>query len=715
MAREVGGYVFEQPIGQGASGTVYVAFQPDLQRYVAIKELSRALVRDPEFLERFRREARTMAALDSAHCVRVFDFFERPGEAYLVTELIDGATLREVADKNGPLTPEQALYVLRGALLGLIDAHALGLVHLDIKPANILCDRDGVSKLGDFGLAERSGWSSPNALPTGSPLYASPEQATGGAVDARSDVYACGAMLFELLTGRPPYVAETALAVLSMHASEPVPDPRTVAPRLPGGVAWVVIKAMAKNPAERFQTAAQFLDTLDREAQAGYGADWQERGSVLPLVAATIAAGAAAAAAVASVVVSSGAAVVTSSAAVTVGGTTVGTATAGSSASTAASTTASVGAKAAAHGSFVSAKAALAAGVVAVTAAAGVVAYTLAHQPISTAVVVDCRTQTGGGIYTVNPISGVMNHVSGTVLTDIEPSVSPDGKHIAFVRVTGATIAIWVVDYSGGTPARLTTPPANGSDSEPVWSPDGSQIAYLHTPSRGGESPTVYIMQADGSGQHPVVKPSETFGIDYDIHPTWSPDGRWIAFAGTAPGGYFIFWVHPDGTGLTHIPATADATANALAPVWSPDGRKIAFLSLARGGSTWVMDSSGSNPVFLFQTELGFYGRRAPAWSPDAGKLAVEEDVGNATHIFVMSPDGTNPSDITKGVVDCHDPGWATGPAPSVSVPAAVVVLRPSPLVAPPSAVPTSVASPSPTPSQAPSPLPLPSPSSTPT
>jgi hypothetical protein len=279
-------------IGSGASGTVWHAYQHDLGRYVAIKELAPALVADHRFLERFRADAKLMVRLDSTHCASVYDFIEESGRAWLVSEYVDGPSLRRILDHTGFLTDEQALGVLKGALIGLGYAHGVGLVHRDVKPDNLLADRHGVTKLTDFGQALfNPGPGAADGIPTGTPGYMSPEQVSGGPVEYRSDTYSAGAMFFEFLTGKPPFRAESAVALMRMHVNDPVPDPRSLNSDIPHGVAEMVMRAMAKDPAARQQTTFEFLDDLQRAAVAGYGENWEQRSSIQGLVASVIAAG----------------------------------------------------------------------------------------------------------------------------------------------------------------------------------------------------------------------------------------------------------------------------------------------------------------------------------------------------------------------------------------------------------------------------------------
>ena len=289
MTEQIGKYQVGAQIGAGATGVVYLGYQADLDRRVAIKRLSPALVDQPGFLSRFRTEAQIMARLGHPNCVAIYDYLETPGGAYVVMEYVPGASLRNVVRHARRLSAEQSLGVLQGSLVGLGYAHGLSLIHRDLKPENILVDPDGLSKLADFGLSWDAGRRDPSLA--GTPQYMSPEQVRGEALDPRSDLYSAGVVLFELLAGRPPFAAGTTAAVLAMHISAPVPALRGV----PEPVEALVWRALAKNPAHRPQSAEEFLDELQTSARRSYGAAWADRASIATLVGATVAAGALAA------------------------------------------------------------------------------------------------------------------------------------------------------------------------------------------------------------------------------------------------------------------------------------------------------------------------------------------------------------------------------------------------------------------------------------
>jgi hypothetical protein len=288
----LGKYQIQGTLGQGAYGIVYYGWQADLQRPVAIKELGPNLVGDPGFIQQFRAEAQIMARLDHPNCVKVFDFIETSGRAFLVSEYVDGASLRRIIQTSGALSPQQSLGVLKGALHGLGYAHSLGLTHRDVKPENILADREGVSKLVDFGQAVFAHGPGAAGGLTGSPAYMSPEQVQGGICDARSDLYSAGVILYEFLAGRPPFVAENAVAVMRMQVNDLPQDPRVYNPQLPAEASAMLARAIAKDPSQRFQSAAEMLVALEGAAVVGYGRDWERSSAIKALVAGALAVGA---------------------------------------------------------------------------------------------------------------------------------------------------------------------------------------------------------------------------------------------------------------------------------------------------------------------------------------------------------------------------------------------------------------------------------------
>ncbi len=265
----VPGYTGLKGLGSGGFGDVVLAKHDPSGTLVAIKYLHSDLLGDREFAEMFRSEAAVLASLDDPNVVRLYEYVESPAGAAIVMELIGGVSLRDILTYQGKTTPEAALAVLHGSLMGLAAAHRRGVVHRDYKPENVLVNGDGVSKLTDFGIAARTG---DRPVPAGSLQYAAPEQMTGAPASPVSDVYAATATFYECLTGRPPFSGETA-ELLRQHRSEPVPlDP------VPEPLRLLVTAGMAKDPRRRPTDAITFVTELETAASGAYGRHWRDRG-----------------------------------------------------------------------------------------------------------------------------------------------------------------------------------------------------------------------------------------------------------------------------------------------------------------------------------------------------------------------------------------------------------------------------------------------------
>jgi eukaryotic-like serine/threonine-protein kinase len=262
----VGGrYVLRGILGRGGMATVHRARDEVLDREVAIKLLHAHLATDPAFLDRFRREARAAAALSHPNVVAVHDWGETDDGPFLVLQLIEGPSLREVLRHRRRLHPQEVVSVLGPAAAGLGAAHTAGLVHRDVKPENLLLGLDGTVRVTDFGLA-RAAASATSTFGTdvlvGSPHYLSPEAVRGEPLDPRADVYALGVVLFELLTGRPPFEAESPFATAVQHTSQRVPAPSSVDPSIPSTLDAVVRRATEPARADRYADAAAFAAAL---------------------------------------------------------------------------------------------------------------------------------------------------------------------------------------------------------------------------------------------------------------------------------------------------------------------------------------------------------------------------------------------------------------------------------------------------------------------
>ncbi|MGP4018598.1 Stk1 family PASTA domain-containing Ser/Thr kinase [Saccharopolyspora sp. 5N708] len=265
-------YELGETLGYGGMSEVHRGRDTRLSRDVAVKILRADLARDPTFQLRFRREAQNAAALNHPAIVAVYDTGETESESgplpYIVMEYVDGRTLRDIVKTEGPLSPRRAMEVMADASAALDFSHRHGIVHRDVKPANIMITRSGAVKVMDFGiaraLADGQAAVTQTAAVIGTAQYLSPEQARGEAVDARSDVYASGCVLFELLTGEPPFTGDSPVAVAYQHVREEPRKPSEVNPTTPASLDAVVLKALSKNPANRYQSAAEMRADLVR-------------------------------------------------------------------------------------------------------------------------------------------------------------------------------------------------------------------------------------------------------------------------------------------------------------------------------------------------------------------------------------------------------------------------------------------------------------------
>ncbi|GAA2094945.1 serine/threonine-protein kinase [Actinomadura alba] len=256
-------------LGAGGQGRVVLARHDRSGTLVAVKYLAPGLAGDQRFVELFRNEARMLARVTDPHVARLHEFVVTEQGSAIVMEAVDGVSLREVLRRHGRLAPEAALTVLKGSLLGLAAAHALGVVHRDYKPANVLVRGDGQSRLVDFGVAAHTGAA---GLRTGTPAYMAPEQWRGEAAAPATDVYAATCVFFECMTGDRPYRGDGA-ALMAQHTTAPVPLAALPEPLRP-----LVHRGMAKEPGSRPAGAAAFVTELEAAAVAAYGPGWEHRG-----------------------------------------------------------------------------------------------------------------------------------------------------------------------------------------------------------------------------------------------------------------------------------------------------------------------------------------------------------------------------------------------------------------------------------------------------
>jgi len=574
-------YRIVRKLGSGGMGEVYAAEDEKLQRQVALKLLPPDMAADPERLQRFQREARAVAALNHPNVVTIYSVEEADGVHFLTMELVEGSTLAELIPKGG--LPLERVLMLAGPLIEAVAvAHEHGIIHRDVKPANIMLTSDGRLKVLDFGLAKLKAnlvAGDTTQLPTetltrrhvvvGTAAYMSPEQAEGRPIDHRSDIFSLGVVLYEMVCGQRPFTGDSDLSLISSIIKDTPRPPSDVRRDLPPAFDRILMKALAKDPAERYQRAADLradLAAVQEQSAAGrllVGAFRTIARSpwIRPAVLAAILLAAAG------------------------GGAWYWLAGPGASARPAA-------------------PAPLRFRTTRLTAHPGVEQFP-SLLPDGKWVLYAGQEKGNFDIYLLstsgqNPI----NLTADSPADDDEPAASPDGERIAF-RSSREGGGIFVMGRTGEG-VRRVTPTGVSIAFNPAWSPDGAEIAYTTenvqlTPMNGEGVSDLWIVNVSSGRQRKLE-------VGDAMQAAWSPRGRRIAFvsrqqllggSGTASGvGWMKIRTVPVGGGPIELATTGTATD--WSPVWAPDGRHIYFVS-DRGGSMnlWrvAIDEASGKPL----------------------------------------------------------------------------------------------------------------------
>lgn len=259
-------YELVEKIGEGGMGLVYKAKCHLLNRYVAVKILKPELTGDEEFINKFKKESLSSASLSHPNIVNVYDVGVEDGIYYIVMEYVKGRTLKEIIKERAPLPYYEVINISRQICLALEHAHTNNIIHRDIKPQNILITHDGIVKVADFGIARASNSSTltntGNVI--GSVYYISPEQARGGYTDQKTDIYSLGTVMYEMATGKVPFIAESPVVIALKHIQEEVNRPSAINPDIPAALEDIILKCLEKNPVSRYESAAALIKDLDR-------------------------------------------------------------------------------------------------------------------------------------------------------------------------------------------------------------------------------------------------------------------------------------------------------------------------------------------------------------------------------------------------------------------------------------------------------------------
>jgi serine/threonine protein kinase/Tol biopolymer transport system component len=696
MQKDLGRYQLTEDLGSGGMAAVYKAYDQHLNRTVAIKVILPGLQQSDVLLKRFEREARAVAQLSHPNIVSVIDYGSHDGAPYLVMEYISGGSLKDQLGQ--PLPWQEAARKLIPVAQALQYAHEQGIIHRDIKPANVLVTATGDLMLSDFGLAKLIGseegihLTQTGAQP-GTPAYMAPEQSLGKPIDVRSDVYSLGIVFYEMITGRKPFQAETAMAVMLQHVTDALPAPRQFAPELPAAVEQVACKALEKAPEWRFQSMAAFAQALETLLQRDYHGqltafDQLNLDDATTINEATIMERPGVPAASKPFHVSESTLPPGQRRNIwpwALGGVTllcvlfVGAALAGGTAyglwqsarqpSPVPPERAAAAVMAATPTAQPSTQSAAVADVV--TTASPSLAPT--HTPIpssptalptatvvptATAVPTAASTPFGGGrwiafqsdragnndIYVMESDGSGVTQLTFGLADDRAPAWSPDGREIAFQSNEGGDYEIYAVNVLGGQIRQITRNECN--DHSPVYSPNGRQLVYYSDCDGNRE---IYVIDVSGGNIRQLTQTTEM----YNWFPSWSPDGREIVFSSNRSGAYQVYVMDADGSAVR-------ALAKGCVPFFSPDGRQIIFNQYCTdSGNIWRVNADGSDARAL--TEAPFDNNRNPNWAADGTKIIFQSEQTGNFEIWIMDADGGNPHQLTDNSAMDAVPVWQPG------------------------------------------------------
>ena len=623
-----GAYTVVREIGRGGMGVVYLARDTRLERDVAIKALPDHLASDPARLERFEREARTLAGLSHPNVAGIFGFEEHEGASYLVLEYVGGETLADRLDR-GPIPVEEALDLAAQVASGVEAAHEAGVIHRDLKPANVKVTSEGEVKVLDFGLARADESQSSTGAPLDSPTiattpqhsptiagailgtaaYMSPEQARGRRVDRRTDVWSFGVLLYEMLTGAGPFHGETATDSIGavLHKE---PDLGLLPAGVPGDVRRLVRRCLERDKTRRLQSIGDARIELVEAAERLASGEAGDAPGAAPRAGGV---GRWAWPAVAVVALAA------------LGATIPMWAGRGAGVGPAASDAPAV------------------VGVARVTDVPGA-EYDLALSPDGRSVAYTGLDGANGDIFVLR-VGGSrpINLTADSEAHDLDPAFSPDGERIAFFS-TREGGGLFVMGATGEDPRRVSD-----VGFDPAWSPDGRSIAFtteqVRTAMSRTQIATVWVLDLE-TGERRRLLPYEEDDPRHDgVQPAWSPDGRWIAYW-SVDGGQRDLFVAP-AAGGERITITDDAPTD-WNPMWSSDGRRLYFLSDRSGRANlwWIAIDPESGraageprPLSLGPTSLGW-----ASISADGTKIAAMVNArSTALERVSFDPDSDEP------------------------------------------------------------------------
>jgi len=601
VGRRLGPYRVLSLIGKGGMGEVYLAQDSRLGRKVALKILPPSFTRDRERVLRFEREARAASALNHPNILTIFEIGQIGELHFIATEFIEGQNLRQHIATKGMRLGEACDVAIQVAS-AMVAAHRAGIIHRDLKPENVMVRPDGYVKVLDFGLAKLTErqveatqaestipatFETDSGVVLGTPSYMSPEQARGLAVDARSDIFSLGALLYEMVTGRLPFVGETPSHIIVAILEQEPPPLASYWSGASTELQRIVSKALSKDKAARYQTAKDLLIDLKRLKQ-----DLELEAKLEP------------------------------------------SQQPGSGGRGRFRTSAAVPASRSQPRWWANRLVWLSIAVILVVGVA--VRFYSSRLPSEN--LTRSRSESSLPPMKVAPFTSFAGHEGN-------PAFSPDGKQIAFAWDGGAgdNIDIYVKPIDAGAPLRLTTDP--GIDRSPTWSPDGRYIAFSRF---SGSEKSISIVPAQGGPERKLY--SRDWGFPGFVEVAWSPDGKLLAYLDrSTPQTHYSIWLlsveNLDRRQLTWPPA---GNLSDVIPAFSPDGQTLAFvrLSSARVSDIYLMPIGGGEPRRLTFDDREIDG---VAWTPEGREIVFTSDRGGGYGLWRISATGGTPERLAVG------------------------------------------------------------------
>ncbi len=620
IGQALGQYQIRVLLGRGGMSSVYLGYQPTMDRTVAVKVLPREFLHDSTFLTRFQQEARTIAKLEHLHILPVYDVGEDKGIPYIVMRYLPGGTFGDLIAERLP--PYAVTVRIAAQIADALDyAHERGIIHRDLKPSNILLDTGQNAYLADFGIArmaESAALTGSRVL--GTPPYIAPEMVRkDGVLTPSVDIYALGIIVFEAITGRPPYLDDDPMKTLMMHVLEPVPSARSVDPRVKPGVDEVLMKVLAKTPSERYKTAGDFAAALARAVQApgrkpgdATPTGAREKKTAPPPIRAP----------------SPSVPLPMPEERITL-----------------------AGAQQNRTRLIVLAGLAALVGGMALTAFA-----------VSSAHLGDLFGELGPGDRpTLTPTVTLTPRPDqrSTPITPTQGAILPapgGGGRLAFVSERDGNPEIYLTDLDRGGVIRLTHNIA--AEFDPAWSPDGTKLAYVSTVDGDAE---IRVMNLAACESQPETCGSTSLALTNnsatDWQPDWSPDGTRIVFASNRDGNFEIYVMRADGSDVRRLTNTP---ADNASPRWSPKGSEIVYSEQDGSNSNlYTISVGGGDPNQITSgTGLDLW----PSWSPDGGRIVYTSNKGlsaNQRALFVLDLASRQIAPLTNGPKHDDDPAWS--------------------------------------------------------